>query len=443
MSSPTLSKSLVRVNWRLRVPHAPLSIPPRTPVRSYATAFDPPLKKTGLHDLHVRNGAKMVPFAGYSMPLQYPDLGIGDSHRWTREKASIFDVGHMVQHRIGGPGATGLLKRVTPASVGALGNHKSQLTCFLHQFHGGIVDDAMLTRLGPEMFYLVTNAACRDKDIKYLGREKDAWLQDNPEATVDWELMDGWGLVAVQGPLSAEILDRVLDKSEVLDLKQLHFGDSRYTHFQLANGEKSGRIMVSRSGYTGEDGFEVSVPPGGVEAITEALLHSGTPDRIRLAGLAARDSLRLEAGMCLYGHDLDDSTTPVEADLAFIIKKDRRIEGGFHGDQVIMKQLAFKNKEKKLRNTDRKRVGLIVEGPPAREGAEIFDSRGGRIGKVTSGCPSPTLGKNIAMGYIENRESSPVTGDEVSVKVRGVARKAVITKMPFVAVKYWKGTAPA
>jgi aminomethyltransferase len=191
-------------------------------------------------------------------------------------------------------------------------------------------------------------------------------------------------------------------------------------------------VLVSRGGYTGEDGFEISIPPYATEAITTFLLDSAK-EELRLAGLGARDTLRLEAGMCLYGHDLDDSTTPVEAALSWIIGKDRRTNGGFHGDSVILQQL---KKKKDGGGVSRRRVGFIVEGAPAREGAEVVNEAGEKIGNITSGCPSPTLKKNIAMGYI--KDGMHKSGTEVEVVVRGKRRKATVAKMPFIPSKYFK-----
>jgi aminomethyltransferase len=191
-------------------------------------------------------------------------------------------------------------------------------------------------------------------------------------------------------------------------------------------------VLVSRGGYTGEDGFEISIPAYATEAITQFLLDSAK-DELRFAGLGARDTLRLEAGMCLYGHDLDDTTTPVEAGLSWIIGKNRRTDGGFHGDSVILQQL---KKKSEGGGVSRRRIGLIVEGSPAREGAEIVDGAGEKIGTITSGCPSPTLKKNISMGYI--KDGMHKAGTEVEVVVRGKKRKAVVTKMPFIPSKYFK-----
>ncbi len=352
-----------------------------------------------------------------------------------------------VQHRLSGPAASLLLEKITPSSITALEDYHSTLSCLLHPGTGGIVDDTVITRLGPETFYVVTNAACRDKDLAYL--EENIALLPNPKY-VDWQVLDGWGLVALQGPLSAEILQNALVEAEATDLEQrdfdlqtLYFGQCK--HFILkvpSSGLGPAPILVSRGGYTGEDGFEISIPPFMTEAFTQYLFRSAGPDKLKFAGLGARDSLRLEAGMCLYGHDLNDETTPVEAGLSWVVHKDRRIGGGFHGDAVILRHLT--PVKDGGTPTTKRRVGLIVDGAPAREGAQIVKPDDGEeIGTVTSGCPSPTLGKNIAMGYVKNGLHR--SGTEVGVVVRGKRRKGVITKMPFVKSRYWKqaaGTAP-
>lgn len=349
-----------------------------------------------------------------------------------------------VQQRISGTGATALLEKITPSSLAAIKLSHSTLSCFLHPITGGIVDDTVITRLGPELFYLVTNAGCREKDSAYLSREIEA---QKGAGHIQWELMHNWGLVALQGPLSADVLRNALAGSDQIDFQSFHFGKSKQVSMNFPHSSTPANIQVTRSGYTGEDGFEISISPEVVQPVVEHLLHSAGPDRLRLAGLGARDSLRLEAGMCLYGHDLDDTTTPVEAGLAWIVHKNRRTAGGFHGDKVILQQL---QPVKDGGGPSRRRVGLVVQGAPAREGAEIVTSEGKDqepkvIGQVTSGSPSPTLGHNIAMGYVQSGYHK--TGTELGVLVRGKMREAKVVKMPFVPNRYYKeavnGTAPA
>ncbi|KAL2354062.1 hypothetical protein BJ546DRAFT_844690 [Cryomyces antarcticus] len=446
MAWPLVNGTALRALAASIASRAPRPIRPRTGAalrgaRFYASssAEGTALGQTPLYDLHVRHGAKMVPFGGYSMPVQYSDLSVGESHHWTREKASLFDVSHMVQYHVSGPGAEGLLMRLTPTALPALPVHQSTLSAFLHPGTGGIVDDAVITRLGPELFYVVTNAGCREKDAKFLTESIEAWqAQGNPSVVLT--PLDGQGLIALQGPQAAEILSGVLEDPTATNLKELYFGQSKYLRLRLPSRNASGKVLVSRGGYTGEDGFEISIPPTQTVETTELLLNSAGSERLRLAGLGARDSLRLEAGMCLYGHDLDDTTTPVEGGLSWIIGKDRRIEGGFNGAETIIPQLTPRSKGGK--GVNRRRVGLVVEGAPAREGAEIVDTDGTSIGRVTSGCPSPTLKKNVAMGYVKDGKHK--SGTELAVVVRGRRRKATVTKMPFVPSKYCKaGASPA
>lgn len=337
-----------------------------------------------------------------------------------------------MQHDFTGVGAPAFLERITPSSIASLSENHSTLSTLLHPDTGGIVDDTVITRL-PTGFYVVTNAGCREKDLAYLAEQLDLWRKEHPDQPVEWRLRDKHGLVALQGPLSATILQRVLTDHSAGALKTLFFG-------QCLPGTIKGTdvaVLISRGGYTGEDGFEISIPPSATEAVAQFLLDSAK-DELRLAGLGARDTLRLEAGMCLYGHDLDDSTTPVEAGLSWIIGRDRRTNGGFHGDSVILNQLKKKSEGGGI---TRRRVGLIVEGAPAREGADIVNDTGEKIGSITSGCPSPTVKKNISMGYI--KDGLHKSGTEVQVVVRGKKRKAIVTKMPFIGSKYYKAPAPA
>jgi aminomethyltransferase len=332
-----------------------------------------------------------------------------------------------VQHEFSGPGAEAFLQTITPSSLSSLARYHSTLSTLLHRETGGIVDDTVITRL-PEKFYVVTNAGCREKDHDYLTKELEAWRNDTSNGDIEWKVLDNQGLVALQGPLAANILLRCLEHHSAEAIETLYFGQSTPATIKGTDTE----VLVSRGGYTGEDGFEISIPPYATEAIAKYLLDLGK-DELRLAGLGARDTLRLEAGMCLYGHDLDDSTTPVEAALSWIIGKDRRAKGGFHGDSVILQQL---KKKSEGGGVSRRRVGFVIEGAPAREGAEVVDEAGEKIGNITSGCPSPTLKKNIAMGYI--KDGMHKSGTEVEVVVRGKKRKAIVTKMPFIPSKYFK-----
>ncbi|KAL1590246.1 hypothetical protein WHR41_01437 [Cladosporium halotolerans] len=439
-SRPTATKAPERPNaglpFRQQIRHESNKITPAPTLYD-----DSNLGKTDLYDLHLAHGAKMVPFGGYSMPVQYSDLGVGESHKWTREKASLFDVGHMVQYHIEGPGAEDFIESITPAGVKDLDPGSSTLSALLHPTTGGIVDDCIVTRLekGPKhLFYVVTNAGCRTKDHEFINNALSNWDNTvNPVVTVRHLQADSkpYGLIALQGPLSKDILKSALAPACKVNLDKWYFGESRHITLNLPDGE-SLPIVAARGGYTGEDGFELSIHPSQTVSVTEYLLEVAGKDRLRFAGLGARDSLRLEAGMCLYGHDLDDTTTPVEAALSWIIPKNRRsTEGsGFNGAETIVPQLTPRSKGGA--GVTRRRVGFVVEGAPAREGAEIVDGEKNVIGKITSGCPSPTLGKNIAMGYVKDGQHK--AGTELQVMVRGKPRKATVTKMPFVPSKYFK-----
>lgn len=336
---------------------------------------------------------------------------------------------------------------MTPFSAVALKSYNSTLSCLLHPVTGGIVDDTVITRLGPETFYVVTNAACREKDLAYISEQIATYKAECGQ--IDWQVLDGWGLIALQGPLSPDILQGALESLGVEDiyLPGMYFGQCKHAIVQLPSKDLDpAPILISRGGYTGEDGFEISIPPHLTGPFAAFLMKNAGPEQLRLAGLGARDSLRLEAGMCLYGHDLNDDTTPVSAGLSWVVHKDRRTDGGFHGDEVILKELVPAKEGGKGAAT--RRIGLTIEGAPAREGAVIVaqdlgNGESPEIGKVTSGCPSPTMGKNIAMGYVERGYQK--AGTKVGVMVRGKRREAEVTKMPFVKSRYWKqaaGTSP-
>lgn len=430
-------------------------VPPLSEKRSPST--------TPLHQLHLSRGAKMVPFAGYSMPLMYPPQTHISEHNFTRSHASIFDVSHMVQHTFTGPGALAFLESLTPADLGALEPYSSTLSVLLAHPTGGIIDDTIITmQASQEQFYVVTNAGCREKDLLYFAEALRKWDESSAkdEGEVIHKVLDGWGLVALQGPeaknILGEYLQHVLPPGEAIDLNKILFG--RSFECSVPASEQAGervKIHVARGGYTGEDGFEISIPPSRSSAfsaakstapannpttyLTTSLLRIGGPERVQMAGLAARDSLRLEAGMCLYGHDLNEDITPPEASLAWVVHPRRRADGLFPGGQIIQQQLA-----KGGTPPQRKRVGLDlgVGGAPAREGMKIVRvSESGEkeeVGVVTSGGPAISLGmKNIAMGYV--KRGSDKIGTELKIDVRGKLRDAKIVKMPFVPTKYWKG----
>ena len=354
-----------------------------------------------LDDWHRAQGARMVAFAGYRMPIQYE--GILAEHRWTRESAGLFDVSHMGQLLIAGAEAETGLESLLPADFRILKEGRPKYSLLLTQ-DGGIVDDLMVTRRGGH-FYMVVNGATKEGDIAYLAANLPRG------AVVDH--MKEQALLALQGPRAVEALARLVP--EVAELTFMTGGA-----FTVA-GIKA---WISRSGYTGEDGFEISVPAASVEALAGLLLDQ---PEVRPIGLGARDSLRLEAGLPLYGHDLDTGTTPVEADLVFALSKRRREEGGFPGWPRIARELAD--------GPIRKRVGVAVDGrQPVREGAMVVDSEGSEIGKVTSGGFSPSLEAPIAMAYVPLAQAAP--GTPLSFAQRGKIFTGRVVPLPFVPHRY-------
>ncbi|KAF9228892.1 aminomethyltransferase [Gyrodon lividus] len=388
----------------------------QVPRRGLATSGET-LRKTDLYDFHVQNSAKMVPFAGYSMPLSYGSVGQVASHTHIRTSVGLFDVGHMVQSNFRGPTVTAFLEWLTPSSLSILPAYCSTLSVLLNE-KGGIIDDTVITKHSNVAYYVVTNAGRRDRDLAWFRAKLDEWNASEraKDGKVEHEVLENWGLIALQGPEAAQYLQGLTS----FDLKGLTFGKSAYVPIEGFN------LHVARGGYTGEDGFEISIPPSQTVEVTQILSKSP----VQLAGLGARDSLRLEAGMCLYGNDLDEDTTPVEAGLTWVIGKERREAGDFIGAEGVRKHLKD--------GPPRRRVGLIVEGAPARQGAQIYaPSQKENIGTVTSGIPSPTLGKNVAMAYVTSGWHKK--GTEVEVDVRNKLRKAIVTPMPFIKPNYWRG----
>lgn len=360
------------------------------------------LKRTPLHDLHRELGARLVPFAGWEMPVQYP-AGILAEHQHGRAAAALFDVSHMGQMRLDGADAAIALERLVPADIQGLKPGRARYTQFTDG-QGGILDDLIVSNAGDHLF-LVVNAGCRDADLDHLRGALE------PAVRVT-ELADR-ALLALQGPAAATVLARLAPPAAELPF------------MGTAEMDLSGvPCRVSRLGYTGEDGYEISVPAADAMPLARTLLAQ---PEVKPAGLGARDSLRLEAGLPLYGHEIDTSTTPVEAGLAWSIQKRRRQEGGFAGAEVILRQLA--------EGTTRRLVGIRPEGrAPAREGSEIQDADGRTIGKVTSGGFGPSLGAPVAMGYVETEHAEP--GRELSLIVRGKPLPARVAALPFVPRRY-------
>ena len=359
------------------------------------------LLTTPLDQLHRELGGRMVDFAGWAMPVQYPS-GILKEHAQARERAALFDVSHMGQVLIDGPEAAAAIERLVPADIQSLQPGRARYTQLTDET-GGIIDDLIVTATESGLFAVV-NAGGREGDLAHL----KAHLPDH-----EVRLLDDRALLALQGPAAVTVLAAMAP--EVADLG---FMESRE---MMLSGLP---FRVSRLGYTGEDGFEISVHADHAQKLARTLLAH---EQVAPAGLGARDSLRLEAGLCLYGHDIDRTTSPVEAALAWTIGKRRRTEGGFLGEERILRELAD--------GPARRLVGLRPEGrAPAREGASIVDAAGDTVGRVTSGGFGPTLQAPIALGYVENRLREP--GTRLEVALRGKPVPAVVAKLPFVPHRY-------
>jgi aminomethyltransferase len=365
---------------------------------------DSPLAKTPLHALHVELGAKMVPFAGYDMPVQYPS-GILTEHKHTRAAAGLFDVSHMGQVRLWGGNAAAGLEMLVPGDLLGLAENRIRYTQFTTDT-AGLLDDLMVTRRADHLF-LVVNAGCKAEDIAHMRAKlpKDVRVEPLPDRA----------LLALQGPAARTVMDRLAPGATALG-------------FMTAGAVKVAGIdcWISRSGYTGEDGFEISVADRDAEALARALLKEA---EVKPIGLGARDSLRLEAGLCLYGHDIDTTTTPIEAGLAWSIGKRRREQGGFPGAAIVQAELKHGPK--------RRRVGIQPDGrAPAREGTEILDASGKAIGKITSGGFGPSVDRPIAMGYVPTALAAP--GTALGLLVRGKTLPAKVAALPFAPHRYAK-----
>ena len=369
------------------------------------------LRKTPLNALHREFGAKLTEFAGYEMPVQYR-LGILGEHQHTRKKAGLFDVSHMGQVILSGQSyeETALaLEKVLPMDVLGLEIGRQRYG-FLTNDDGGILDDLMFSNRGDHIF-VVLNAACKDSDIKYL--------RSLLEPNISIKEIENRALIALQGPASEAVLGKYHPQ-----IKNMKFMDVETLTIDGAE------CWISRSGYTGEDGFEISIPAEAAEPITRSILSN---QNVEFIGLGARDSLRLEAGLCLYGHDIDQATTPVEASLTWAIQKARRSNGsrasGFIGSEIILKQLAG--------GTNKKRVGLLPQTrAPMREGVEIFGTETSKdaIGKITSGGYGPTVGYPIAMGYINSEYAN--SEDDLFGELRGKRVPVKVSNLPFVPLNF-------
>jgi aminomethyltransferase len=375
------------------------------------------LLKTPLHAAHVARGARMAPFAGYDMPIQYP-LGVLGEHLFTREKAGLFDVSHMGQALLVSPdgrheSVARFLETLVPADILGLAPGRQRYTQLLAA-DGGILDDLMVTRPAAGeagALGLVVNAARKEADYAHVEAHLPAGFR--------LVRREDRALVALQGPASARVLARHCPQAEGLGF------------MEAATATFDGKpCAISRSGYTGEDGYEISIAAAYAPTLWDSLLAH--EDDVRPIGLGARDSLRLEAGLCLYGHDIDETTSPIEAGLAWSIQKRRREEGGFPGAERILREIA--------EGPARRRVGIRPEGrQPAREGAPI-EAEGRAVGAVTSGGFGPSLNAPVAMGYVEARHAAP--GAALTLVVRGKALPAAVVGLPFVPSRFFRKPAP-
>jgi len=371
----------------------------------------PALLTTPLTALHRALGARMVPFAGYDMPVQYP-AGVIAEHRHTRNAAGLFDVSHMGQIRLDGPQAAAALESLVPVDVVGLKAGQQRYGFFTNEA-GGILDDLMIVR-PPEAddcgdLLLVVNAACKAADLAHLQSHIGSRCSVSP--------LPDRALLALQGPRAVDVL-QALNPT----VSELRFMQGRA--LDLAGA----RCFITRSGYTGEDGFEISVPGAQCEALARTLLSDG---RVQAIGLGARDTLRLEAGMCLYGHDIDTQTSPIEAGLQWAIQKVRRPSGeragGYLGAERISRELAS--------GVTRKRVGLLgQERAPVREGSTLHDVHGVEIGRVTSGTLGPTVNQPVAMAWLITAHAEP--GSQVYAEVRGKRLPMSVAAMPFTPHRY-------
>lgn len=386
---------------------ASLSSPSSSPTSTQAANAEP--LHTPLHALHLELGARMVPFAGYAMPVQYPG-GIIKEHHQCRQAAALFDVSHMGQISVSGADAAAALESLLPVDVQGLSIGQQRYAFFTNP-SGGILDDLMVTRLHMDAFLLVVNAACKDADLRHLQTHIGHRCQVQP--------LPERALLALQGPQAAQVMARL----NLVPTKLLFMNGCQIS---LAGFD----CFITRSGYTGEDGFEISVLAEQAEALARTLLSH---DEVAPVGLGARDTLRLEAGLCLHGHDIDARTTPIEAGLGWAIQKVRRQgerAGGYPGADVIHRQIEG--------GVTHKRIGLVgLERVPVREGTPVLDAHGHKLGTVTSGTIAPTVDKPIAMAYLPVNHAVPQ--GEVFAEVRGKRYPMRVTPMPFAPHRYHRG----
>jgi aminomethyltransferase len=390
---------------------SPAAVAPAAPA---APADAGALRTTPLHDLHVALGARMVPFAGYSMPVQYA-AGLVAEHRHTRTAAGLFDISHMGQLRLVGPDAAAAFETLMPVDVIGLAPGRQRYGLLLDD-DGGILDDLMFFNEGGDSLFVIVNGACKAADLAHFQACIGTRCEVRP--------LPDHALLALQGPQAAAVLER------------LSPGIGRFV-FMTGGAVRIGGIaaFVTRSGYTGEDGFEISVRAADAEPLARALL---TEPEVLPVGLGARNSLRLEAGLCLYGHDIDRTTTPVEAALGWAMQKVRRSggarAGGFPGADRVLAQLDAAGGDPGAR----RRVGLVaLERVPVRDGTSIESTDGQPVGQVTSGLLAPTVDRPIAMGYVPQALAAP--GTRLQARVRGKAVPMEVVPLPFVPARYFRG----
>ena len=361
-------------------------------------------QKTELYNYHKSLGAKFVPFAGYEMPIQYKE-GIVKEHIFTRTFAGFFDVSHMGQFFLEGDSSlVDALEKIIPADLHSLKINQSKYS-FLLNDNGGIIDDLIITK-NKKGFCIILNAACKNNDVKEISK----YLNKNHKYFINSDL----SLIALQGPKSVEILERITPG--VSNLKFMTGDDYNF------DGEN---LYITRSGYTGEDGFEISIPNSKVEKLIKFFVDN----RVNPVGLGARDTLRLEAGLCLYGHDLNEKINPIEANLKWAIAKRRREEGGFNGWKKIKELIA--------NGSNKKRVGILPEGRViARENTKVFSDQGEEIGLITSGTFGPSVNASVAMGYINSKFSE--IGTKIQLEVRGKKHGGKVSELPFFKKSYVK-----
>uniref|UniRef100_A0A182RG19 Aminomethyltransferase n=1 Tax=Anopheles funestus TaxID=62324 RepID=A0A182RG19_ANOFN len=388
-----------------------------TLVRHFASDKTP--NRTALYEFHQHQGGKLVDFAGYWLPVQYTDQSIIKSHLYTREYGSIFDVSHMLQTYLRGKDVIGCLESICTADIKGLRNGTGTLTVFTNKA-GGILDDLIVNRVADDVLYVVSNASRKDVDMANISTAVASFKAQGKDVSVEFLSSDDQSLLAVQGPNAVTTLQKLCHK----DLSRLYFMNTTTDSIAGVDG-----CRITRCGYTGEDGVEISIPSSKAAHIATALLDPNV-GKLKLAGLGARDSLRVEAGLCLYGNDIDESTTPVEANLLWLVAKARRAENNFPGSDKINSQI--KN------GVTRRRVGFKMDSgaAPARQHVDIYNNEQQKVGEITSGCPSPCLQQNIAIGYIREEYKKP--GTEITLKVRDKHYHSTVAKMPFVATHYYQ-----